>query len=225
MLTVPALEGHRIWSSTYDASPNALLALDMRMVAERLGPLRGLRVVDVGCGTGRWAAYACERGAMAIGVDACEEMLRIAFRKPSIAHRLILAEASSLPLRDSAADLALCSFALSYFSNPTLALSEMSRVTRSGGRLVVSDLHRAALQAGWRRTFRFGDEVYELEHFSHPTRRLKSAAKHLGLQLDWEISACFGQPELEIFQHAGKEELFEKASRVSALQALSWTRP
>jgi len=225
MLTVAPLEGHRIWSSTYDASPNALLALDMRMLAERLGPLKGLRVVDVGCGTGRWADYASAQGAMAIGVDACEEMLRVALRKPSIAHRLILAEASHLPIRDSTADLALCSFALSYLSHPALALSEMSRITRPGGRVVVSDLHRAALQAGWKRTFRFGNEVYELEHFSHSTRRLKSAARHLGLQLDWEISACFGQPELEIFRHAGKEELFEKASRVSALRALSWTRP
>jgi malonyl-CoA O-methyltransferase len=225
MLAVAAIEGHRIWSSTYDASPNALLALDMRVVAERLGPLEGLRVVDIGCGTGRWTAYACEQGAIAIGVDACDEMLRAAARKSSIAHSLILAEASSLPVRNSAADLALCSFAFSYFPNPTLALSEMTRVTRPGGRVVVSDLHGAAIEAGWKRTFRSGDNVYELKHFSHSTRHLKSTAKQLGLQLDWEISVCLGQPELAIFQEAGKEELFEKASRVSALCALSWTRP
>lgn len=223
-MLVPALEGHRIWSRTYDVDPNPLLALDMRLVAERLGPLRGARVVDVGCGTGRWTAYACASGAMATGVDACEEMLRIAALKPAIAHRLILAEASNLPLRDEEADLTLCSFALSYFADPALALSEMNRITRPGGRLVVSDLHPAAQLAGWRRSFRSDDQLYELEHFSHPIQFVKSVAARLSLQLDWEIGASFGQPEMLIFQRAGKEELFAEASRVSALSALGWTR-
>ena len=225
MLQLSALEGHRLWSSTYDARPNALLALDMRVVSERLGQLRGLRVVDIGCGTGRWSAFASAQGALAIGVDACQEMLCTAARKPSIAQKLILAEASQLPIRSSCADLALCSFAFSYFPHPAHALCEMARITRPGGRLVMSDIHPAAIQAGWKRTFRCCGELYELEHFTYPGSSLKSTAIRLGLQLDWEIGASFGQPEFDIFRRAGKEELFEEASRVSAVHALSWIRP
>jgi hypothetical protein len=50
------------------------------------------------------------------------------------------------------------------------------------------------------------------------------AAAHVGLELDWEISACFGPPEFEIFHQAGKAKLFEDATRVSALRALCWIR-
>ena len=223
-MLVPALEGHRIWSATYDAGPNALLALDMRVVSERLGPLRGLRMIDIGCGTGRWTSYACEQGAAATGVDACEEMLRAAVKKPSITQGLILADASNLPFRDATADLTLCSFAFSYFSDLTVALSEMTRITRPGGRVVVSDLHPAACRAGWKRTFRSGKQLYELEHYVYQTPQLKFAAGNLGLRVEWEVCACFGEPELEIFHRAGKKELFEDASRVPALRALAWTR-
>jgi len=223
-MLVPALEGHRIWSATYDASPNALLALDRRTISERLGSLRGLRVIDIGCGTGRWLVHAQEQGADVFGVDACEEMLRAALRKPAIAPRLILAEACRLPVRDASADLTLCSFALSYFPDLIPAFHEMNRITRPGGRVVVSDLHPDAVHAGWRRTFRSDGTVYELTHHNDSICRLKSAVAQWGLYLDWEISAGFGEPEREIFHRAGKQDLFKAVSQIPAIKALSWIR-
>ena len=49
--------------------------LGMRANFRRMGDLRGLRVLDLGCGRGRWAAEYARRGARVTGVDWSEEAL------------------------------------------------------------------------------------------------------------------------------------------------------
>lgn len=223
-MRVSPLEGHRIWSATYDTDLNPALALDKRILAERLGSLDGLRVVDVACGTGRWMTFAQSQGAKVIGIDLCLEMLITAGRKSALSGRVALANAAELPIRQGTADLALCSFALSYFPSAGAAIAEMARITRRGGRVIVSDLHPHAVQAGWKRSFRSGDQVYVIDHHNHAIRFAYLAAERSGLTLDWELSACFGAPEHEIFQRAGKESAFLVSSRVPALRILAWVK-
>jgi ubiquinone/menaquinone biosynthesis C-methylase UbiE len=218
------IEGHRIWSSSYDSDMNPVLALDKRVLSERLGCLQGLRVVDVGCGTGRWMTFAQSQGAEVVGIDLCREMLIAAARKPALAGRLALARATQLPLAQEVADLTLCSLALSYFPSAAAAIAEIARITRPGGRVVVSDLHPRTARAGWKRSFRSADQVYVIEHRSYPGRLVKIVAERYGLTLDWEVSACFGAPEREIFVRAGKESVFLEASSGPALHILTWVK-
>jgi malonyl-CoA O-methyltransferase len=221
---VSPLEGHRIWSASYDNGPNPVLALDTRVLSKRLGCLKGLRVVDVACGTGRWTTFAQSQGAEVIGIDLCREMLAAAACKAAISGRLALAHAAELPIRQGVADLVLCSFALSYFPSAAAAIAEMARITRPGGRVIVSDLHPHAVRAGWERSFRSGDQVYAIDHRNHAIRFAYLAAERSGLTLDWELSARFGVPEREIFQRAGKEPAFLELSRVPAVRLLAWIK-
>lgn len=223
-MLISSIEGHRIWSTSYDSDPNPVLALDTRVLSERLGCLKGLRVVDVACGTGRWMSLAQAQGAEVIGIDLCQEMLDAAARKPALTGRLALATAAQVPLRQEVADLALCSFALSYFPDAAAALAEIARITRRGGRVVVTDLHPHAVRAGWTRSFRSGDQVYAIDHRNHAIRIAYLAAEQSGLILDWELSARFGEPEHEIFLRAGKESAFLEASRVPAVRVLCWVK-
>jgi ubiquinone/menaquinone biosynthesis C-methylase UbiE len=223
-MQVTALEGHRNWASTYDTGLNPLLALETRVLLEKLSPLRCSQFLDVACGTGRWLLLAQPYAAKVLGVDFCPEMLLEASRKPGLAGCLSLADACLIPLADGAADLTLCSFALGYIASPQQAIAEMARVSRKGGRVVVADLHPCAQAAGWTRSFRSNGQVYEMDHYEHPIADWEAAAESAGLALDWRVETCFGEPERAIFHQAGKASLFPELSRIPALLAMSWTK-
>jgi ubiquinone/menaquinone biosynthesis C-methylase UbiE len=221
---VTAIEGHRIWAAGYDAGLNPLLALETRVLLEKLTALPCSRFLDIACGTGRWTHWARQRGHRVFGIDACPEMLFEAARKPGLAGRLALADACNVPLADGAADLTLCSFALSYVSSAHAAIAEMVRVTRLGARVIVSDMHPAALAAGWTRSFRSNGQVYEMDHHLHPIAAWESAAASAGLALEWRLDACFEEPEREIFAKAGKDSSFAELTRIPAVLAMCWSK-
>ncbi len=100
----------------------------------------GMRVLDVGCGTGVVARECLHRagaeGAV-IGLDISREMLAVAHR---VAPRVgwVQGDAGMLPLPAEGFDRVLSQFALMFFPDQELALAEMWRVLKPGGRLVVS---------------------------------------------------------------------------------------
>ncbi len=224
-MQVSVLEGHRNWAPSYDAGFNPLLALESRLLLERLSPLPATRFLDVACGTGRWMLAAQQRGAQVFGVDFCPEMLLEASRKGGLAGRLALADARSVPLADGVADLALCSFALGYLASPDQAIAEMARLARRGGRVVVSDLHPCALAAGWTRSFRLDGQLYEIDHHHHPIAHWVTAALSGGLLLEWVLEGRLGESERKFFRQAGKDSLFSESSRIPAVLAMGWTKP
>ena len=99
------------------------------------------RWLDVGCGTGALLEEVRARwpGAAGVGVDLSLEMLAIARHRlpPTVA--LIAADAGRLPLADGSFDLATCTSALHHWPEPEVALAEVARVLRPGGRLVLTD--------------------------------------------------------------------------------------
>src|SRR5947209_332387 len=141
-MATPVMEGYRIWSRHYDETPNALLALEARILPECLGALAGRHVLDAGSGTGRWMNWAKSRGASVFGIDACHEMLLESERKPHLTGLAALADIRAIPLREDAFDLAICSFTLGYLPSICNAIHELARVARQ---VVVSDLHPDAI--------------------------------------------------------------------------------
>src|SRR5690242_2954482 len=149
MTSLPPREAYARLAEEYDASPNALIALEERIMRPLLPlSMEGTVVIDVAAGTGRWARYCRTRGARAVTVDFCHEM------QPEVE-----ADAERLPWRDGTADLAICAFALGYAPQ---CFPELARIVRPGGALLVSDVHPEALRSGWKRTFRSRGETIEV---------------------------------------------------------------
>jgi malonyl-CoA O-methyltransferase len=219
-----AVEGHRKWSATYDRDPNPVLSLEFRIAAGLLGDLHGTRFVDVGSGTGRWLVEAHRRGANVAGLDLCREMLLRAAGKPGSEGRLAQADIKCLPLRDGCADIVMCAFSLGYVSFLDAAMIQLARVTKPGGRVMVTDIHAEGLRRGWTRSFRCGQHVYELENHAHSEEQWREAGRNAGLTLDRWIEARFGDPERAIFRRAGKEELFDAARALPAVLIAVWRR-
>ena len=101
----------------------------------------GDRVLDIGCGTGNATLLAAADGGSVIGVDPSSRLLdvaraRAAERGLSIDFRA--GSAAELPLDDASVDVALSVFAVIFAPDPPAAAAEISRVTTSTGRLVIT---------------------------------------------------------------------------------------
>src|SRR6185312_13871871 len=207
---VDVLEGHRIWAGSYDTTPNPLLALEMRILREQLGSVQGMRILDAGCGTGRWMRELSSRGARVFGIDACHEMIR---RAPVPA---ALADVERIPVADDAFDVVICSFLLAYV--PCGVIAELARVA---SRVIVSDLHPGT---EWTRSFRAGGTVIHMRHQNHSIDALDDCARQSGLVRECRIEASFGEPERGIFEEAGKGNLFDQVRHVPAVLATIWRK-
>jgi SAM-dependent methyltransferase len=213
------MEGYRMWASTYDRDPNPLVALEQRLAAPLLGSIKGARVIDLCAGTGRWMAIAARMRASVIGVDISPEMLRQAALKPGLSGHLVAGDLLHLPFRNISADLAICSFGLSYAASAQQAFRELGRVAR---RVMVNDMHPAAIQAGWSRSFEAGCRKCRIASYRRSLAEIEAAAYAAGLRPEYSIEGCFGEPERKIFELAGRQDRFGEMSSIPAVYVKTW---
>lgn len=92
----------------------------------------GLRLLDVGCGTGHHMASLRDRGFEVTGIDGSGEMLDQA-RANNPGSEIRQADVESLPFEDGSFDFVLCIEVLRYLPNPEPCIKEMARVLKPGG--------------------------------------------------------------------------------------------
>jgi SAM-dependent methyltransferase len=103
----------------------------------------GARILDVGCGTGRWVRRYAEQGFSPTGVDATRSMLRVA-RERGTRAPLITGEAYRLPFTDAAFDLVSDITVIQHIPSSLQrpALEETARVLKPSGCLILMELIR-----------------------------------------------------------------------------------
>jgi SAM-dependent methyltransferase len=111
----------------------------------QLGLADGERLLDVGCGLGEAAlGLAQDLGVHGevVGIDASERMLRVARSNARAARcrvRFTLGDARSLDEPDASFDAARSERTLQWLADPGVAVAEMVRVVRPGGRVSLID--------------------------------------------------------------------------------------
>ena len=109
----------------------------LRRLIEFLGPRPGERLLDVACGPGIVASALETEGMLAFGIDLTLEMIREAVARKG---RYVRGEVSRLPFPDATFEAAVCRNSFHHFDRPAEVMSEMARVLRPGGRVVIEDM-------------------------------------------------------------------------------------
>lgn len=167
------------------------------------------RVLDLGCGDGRFAAAAAGAGAAeVVGVDVAEAALARARAAHPALHFERVAPGGELPFGDATFDVVWCSEVLEHVVDTARLLSEARRVLRTGGALVATTpdhplLRRVGLAlGGWERVL--DPRGADLRFYT---------ARSLG-----ELLTDFGFEDVEI-RHAGGPPLLRRHLLASGRRA------
>ncbi|MBI1378503.1 MAG: demethylmenaquinone methyltransferase [Frankiales bacterium] len=186
----------------YDVA-NEVLALGQtrvwrRALVEAVSPLRGEVILDVAAGTGSSSEPLSGRGATVIPCDFSPGMLLVGHvRRPALP--FTAGDALHLPFGDSVFDAATISFGLRNVVDPITALTELRRVVRPGGRLVVCE-------------------------FSHPRRRLlrKLYSEYLMGAIPSVARAVASNPDAYVYLAESIQAWPDQATLAERIREAGW---
>jgi malonyl-CoA O-methyltransferase len=209
---VPTSTGYDLWAASYDTDGNPLVAMEEPLVDQLLGDVRGLAVLDVGCGTGRHSVRLAAKGAIVDALDFSPAMLeqarlkagaaRINFQQHDLAERLPFAEATF--------DRVICGLVIDHIADLAGLFAEMRRVCRPSGCVVVSVMHPAMMLRGVQARFHDPISGREIRPASQPNQLSDYvlAAARAGFKFD------------HLSEHAVDEALANRVER--ARRYLGW---
>lgn len=143
----------------------------------------GVRVVDVGCGTGRFTAQLAQRypHALTLGLDLAEGMVGHARQHHAGAAHWLCGDAEAMPCGDGTMDLVFSNFALQWCQDLPRLMAEQYRVLRQGGRLVFSTVGPGSLDE-LRQAWLAVDNYVHVNRFT-PVERVRDALRNAGFTI------------------------------------------
>jgi malonyl-CoA O-methyltransferase len=195
---VSTREGYDRWASIYDTDGNPLVALEEPLVERLLGDVKGLAVIDLGCGTGRHSVRLAKAGAAVQAVDFSEQMLAKARAKAHGSNVTFHAHdlTQPFPFADNTFDRVVCGLVLDHIAELNAFFGEMRRLCKPGGCAVVSVMHPAMMLRGVQARFWDPHNGREVRPASQPNQICDyvMAATQAGFRFDHLSEHAIDQP-------------------------------
>eukprot|EP01132_Coremiostelium_polycephalum_P006159 gene6159-7671_t len=128
-----------------EASKQDQIIAHTRYSTRQLGLLPGQKVMDVGCGAGKDLSRLesmVESNGEVFGIDISREMVECA--KVRMSHlpnvKVICGDACHIPMENDYLDAVRCERLLQHIPSPDDVITEMVRITRDGGKIVITDV-------------------------------------------------------------------------------------
>lgn len=168
----------------------------------------GLRVLDVGCGTGRQILPMARRGLKVVGVDLSEEMLGLAQSKLSAEGlvplvNLIRADAETMPLREQIFDACVMVGTLHHLPQPEAGVLEAAQKIRPGGLFYSYDPHQSPVRFLFDWAMKFC-RLYEEEASEAPLfteHRLQTILHEAGIESKTRLTTYLLPHVFYLFRH------------------------
>jgi ubiquinone/menaquinone biosynthesis C-methylase UbiE len=112
--------------------------LELGLLLDSIKPSSGVKMLEVGIGTGLFATEFRKRGADVEGIDPSREMRAIAEKRGFKVHYGV---GEAIPYSDNTFDVVLAMTSMEFSKTPALFVREMVRVAKPSGTVVVSVLN------------------------------------------------------------------------------------
>ena len=175
-------EGYDRWAASYDdRDPSTWL--DEPFLLTHLRPFPQCRILDLGCGTGRYLRRLTASAYRITGVDLSRNMLARA--REQIADRtdlrLVQASASSLPFRHESFDRVMSGLILDHVASPERLFDVVSAVLRTSGKAVMAAVHPEMQRITGSDIEVSRDDQLHIRGHVHEVEELLAAARKAGL--------------------------------------------
>jgi SAM-dependent methyltransferase len=145
--TLDVRSGYTAWAPTYEDTVDDVMDVDLLNRIHTIEWSDVSRAADLGCGSGRTAAWLRTKGHFPIdGVDVTPEMLELA-RRRNVHDRLLEADVRASELSAGAYDLVVCALVDEHLPELGPLYAEARRLLGSGGRFVLVGVHPFFLMA------------------------------------------------------------------------------
>jgi SAM-dependent methyltransferase len=136
------LRSKMVWSSGDFGKIAKYAEVAASKFIDEIPDLAGARVLDVACGTGNTAIPAARAGAEVMGVDIVPHLLEQARQRAAREHlnaHFEEGDAEQLRFSDASFDILITMFGAMFAPHPERVASEMLRVVRPGGRIIMAN--------------------------------------------------------------------------------------
>jgi malonyl-CoA O-methyltransferase len=170
------------WANAYPPyAHNALMEVEQAAMTRLLPPLKGQRVLDAGCGTGRYARLVSAGGAATVvALDRSAAMLN----RAKLTKGLVRADVLALPFADASFDVVVSGLVIPDVADLISVVDEWRRILRPDGLLLYSTLHPSGARLGWTRTFETPNGRWELPAHWHTSAAHRAACASAGLNVE-----------------------------------------
>lgn len=188
------------WAAEYnDADPSTLL--DEPFLLAMIQPLEGCRVLDLGCGTGRYLGLVSRRSKRVVGLDLSRGMLQRARREREDANPVDWVQASveQLPFSEASFDRVMSGLVLDHVQNLNAFFRGVAGVLKRDGRAVITAIHPQMQRlTGSFVQFSAAGREYHTQGTIHEVSDIVGAIHQAGLsveniqepRVDQELIAC-----------------------------------
>jgi ubiquinone/menaquinone biosynthesis C-methylase UbiE len=152
--------------------------------------LKAKRILEVGCGTGRWLSDLQSVTGGVYGLDFSAGMLKEAFKRNKFI-RLTRGKAGQLPFAEAAFNLVYCVNAIHHFDCPPVFVSEARRLLKPGGKLAVVGMNPHGCRDNWY-VYHYFEGIYKTDLDRFPS---------WGTVLDWMAAAGFAEVKWRVVDH------------------------
>lgn len=119
--------------------------VETRCVFDLFKAKKGMKVLDVGCGTGNFSIKLAKMGCEVVGIDVSEEMLKVAeakAREEGLNIKFYKMDAHQMEFEDNTFDGVLSVTAFEFLKEPEKAIEEIFRVLKPNGQLLIGTINK-----------------------------------------------------------------------------------
>lgn len=175
-----SVEGYNRVADVYDKKLSYLNSFEKGRFLALIGDVKGLRVLDIGAGTGRIALQLAQKGAFVTACDISPQMLAVLSKKnPAI--KTIVAPAEDLPCENETFDIVIAAFLIVHLKSVSRFFDEVYRVLKSGGKFLVTNINQRRPPP-----IEVEERSIIIESFYHRPDSVRAALEESGFVIDKE---------------------------------------